>query len=162
MKCDNMRSLNGWYTSSLLHTAKRKRKTLERRWRRSRKQTDRVAYRNQCAVVAKQLSDTKQKYYKAKIIECAGYAKMLPSITNKLLIDQHTQQLPHDDDDTHLANRFCDYFTQKIDNIRNNFALTTEPEESLSQGIKFDHFRSFSTDEIRKIITVYNFKSCKL
>ena len=30
------------YTSSL-HTAKRKRRTLERRWRRSRKQTDRVA-----------------------------------------------------------------------------------------------------------------------
>ena len=31
-----------WYTSSL-HTAKRKRRTLEQRWRRSRKQTDRVA-----------------------------------------------------------------------------------------------------------------------
>ena len=144
-----------WYTSSL-HTAKRKRTTLERRWRRSRKQTDRVAYRNQCAVVAKQLSDIKQKYYSDKIIECAGDAKMLHSITNKLLIDQHTQQLPRDDDDTHLANRFCDYFTQKIDNIRNNFTLTTETEESLSQYIKFDHFRSVSTDEIRKIITTYN------
>ena len=36
---------------------------------------------------------------------------MLHSITNKLLVDQHTQQLPSDDDDTHLANIFCDYFT---------------------------------------------------
>ena len=144
-----------WYKSSL-HTAKSKQRTLERSWRCSRKQTDRVAYGNQCAVVAKQLSDTKQKYYSDKIIECAGNAKMLHSITNKLSIDQQTQQLLHDDDDTHLANRFCDYFTQKIDIIQNNFTLTTETEESLSQDIKFDHFRSVSADEIRKIITAYN------
>ena len=54
---------------------------------------------------------------------------MLHSITNKLLIDQHTQQLPSDDDDTLLANRFCNYFTDKIDNIGNNFTLTTETEK---------------------------------
>ena len=113
-------------------------------------------------MVAKQLSDTKQKYYSDKIMECAGDAKMLHSITNKLMIDQHTQQLPHDDDDTHLANRFCDYFTQKIDIIRNSFTLTTETEEILSRDIKFDHFRSVFTDEIRKIITAYNSKSCEL
>ena len=47
-----------WYTDSL-HTAKRLRRTLERRWRCSKKQTNKVAYRNLCAVVAKQLSDTK-------------------------------------------------------------------------------------------------------
>ena len=66
---------------------------------------------------AKQLSDTKQIYYSDMIIECAGDAKMLHSITNKLLIDQHTQQLPSYDDETQLANRFCDYFTQNIDNV---------------------------------------------
>ena len=122
-----------WYTDSL-HTAKRLRRTLERRWRCSKKQTDRVAYTNQCAVVAKQLSDTKQKYYSDKIIECAGDTKMLHSITNKLLIDQHTQQLPHDDEDTHLANRFCDYFTQKIDIIRNNLLSLRKLKKS-SLGI---------------------------
>ena len=87
---------------------------------------------------------------------------MLHSITNKLLVDQHTQQLPSDDDDTHLANIFCDYFAQKIDNIRNNFTLTTETEETLPQDIKFDQFRPVSIDEIRKVITSYNSKSCEL
>ena len=93
-------------------------------------------------MVAKQLNNAKQKYYSGKIIEYAGDVKMLHSITNNLLIHQHTQQLPSDDYETHLANRFCDYFTHKIDNIRNNFTLTMETEESLSQDIKFDHFRS--------------------
>ena len=51
---------------------------------------------------------------------------------------------------------------KKIDIIRNNFNLTTETEESLSQDIKFDHFRSVPNDEIRKIITAYNSKSCGL
>ena len=76
--------------------------------------------------------------------------------------DSHTQQLPSDDDDTHLANIFCDYFAQKIDNIRNNFTLTTETEETLPQDIKFDQFRPVSIDEIRKVITSYNSKSCEL
>ena len=87
---------------------------------------------------------------------------MLHSITNKLLVDQHTQQLPSDDDDTHLANIFCDYFMQKIDNIRNNFTLTTETEETLPQDIKFDQFRPVSIDEICKVITSYNSKSREL
>ena len=86
---------------------------------------------------------------------------MLHSITNKLLVDQHTQQLPSDHDDTHLANIFCDYFAQNIDNIRNNFTLTTETEEILPQNIKFDQFRPVSIDEIRKVITSYNSKSCE-
>ena len=43
-------------------------------------------------------------------------------------------------------------------NIRNNFTLTTETEET--QDIKFDQFRPVSIDEIRKVITSYN--SCGL
>ena len=50
-------------------------------------------------------------------------------------------------------------FTQKIDNIRNNFNLTTETEKTLSQDIKFDQFRPVSIDEIRKVITSFNSKS---
>ena len=142
----NCHTINApWYTDSL-HTAKRLRRTRERRWRCSTKQTDKVAYRNQCAVVAKQLSDTKQKYYPNKIIECADDTKTL-------LVDQHIQQFPSDDNDTHLANIFCDYFKQKIDNFRNDFTLTTE---TLSQDLKFNHFTPVSIDEIRKIITSYN------
>ena len=45
---------------------------------------------------------------------------------------------------------------QKIDNIRNNFTLTTKTEETLPQDIKFDQFRPVSIDEIRKVITSYN------
>ena len=47
-------------------------------------------------------------------------------------------------------------------NIRNNFTLTTETEETLSQDIKFDQFRPVSIAEISKVITSYNSKSCEL
>ena len=150
-----------WYTDSL-HTAKRLRRTLEQRWRCSKKQSDKVASMCRGSKAAQRYNTEILHYYSNKIIECAGDTKMLHSITNKLLVDQHTQLLPSDDDDTRLANIFCDYFTQKIDNIRNNFTLTTETEETLLQDIKFDQFRPVSIDEIRKVITSYNSKSCEL
>ena len=65
-----------------------------------------VAYRNQCSIVAKQLNDTKEKYFSDKVDECAGDTKMLHKIADKLLVNQHIQLLPTDDDDNLLANAF--------------------------------------------------------
>ena len=54
-------------------------------------------------IVAKQLKDTKEKYFSDKVDECEGDTKMLPKITEKLLVNQHIQLLPTDEDDTHLG-----------------------------------------------------------
>ena len=108
-----------WYTDPL-RTAKRQRRTLERKWRNSKMNIDKVAYRNQCSIVAKPLNDTKEKYFSDKVDECAGDTKMLHKITDKLLVNQNIQLLPTDEDDTHLANVFSNYLANKIVNIRKN------------------------------------------
>ena len=150
-----------WYTDSL-RAAKRERRTLERKWCNSKMNVDKVAYRNQCSIVAKQLNDTKEKYFSDKLDECPGDTKMLHKITDKLLVNQHIQLLPTDDDDTHLANVFSNYFANKIDNIRQNFSLPINLEQDTPPDIRFDHFRPLSVEELRKVINCYTNKSCEL
>ena len=87
---------------------------------------------------------------------------MLHKMTDKLLVNQHIQLLPTDDDDTHLANTFSNYFDNKIDNIRQNFSLPINLEQDTPPDIRFDHFRPLSVEELRKVITSYNNKSCEL
>ena len=94
---------------------------IREKWRRSSKDSDRIQCRCQCATVAKHLTDAKTDYYSKKVEECAGNSKLIHQLANKLLVNQHVQQLPSDDDDLQLANRFCDYFKNKIDIIRQGF-----------------------------------------
>ena len=150
-----------WYTDPLRAT-KRLRRTLARKWRNNKMNIDKVAYRYQCSIVAKQLNDTKEKYLSDKVDECAGDTKMLHKITDKLLVNQHIQLLPTNDDDTHLANVFSNYFTNKIVNIRQNFSLLINLEQDTPADLRFDHFRLLFVEELRKVITSYNNKSCEL
>ena len=150
-----------WYTEQL-RESKRKRRSLERKWRRSRKDSDRIQYRCQCATVAKHLTDAKTDYYSKKVEECAGNSKLIHQLANKLLVNQHVQQLPSGDDDLQLANRFCDYFINKIDIIRQGFSGNTTSDEHIPLNITLDHFRPASQQEIHTIIMTFNNKSCEL
>ena len=87
--------------------------------------------RNQCSIVAKQLIDTTEKYFSDKVDECASDTKMLHKITDKLLVTQHIQLLLTDEDDTHLANVFSNYFANKINFIKQNFALPINLEQDI-------------------------------
>ena len=102
-----------WYTEQL-RESKRKRRSLERKWRRSRKDSDRIQYRCQCATVAKYLTDAKTDYYSKKVEECARNSKLIHQLANKLLVNQHVQQLPSGDDNLQLANRFYDTLKIKL------------------------------------------------
>ena len=102
-----------WYTEEI-RNSKRKRRSLEKKWRHSKSDVDKVQYRNQCAILAKQLSDTKAVYYSTKIHDCAGNPKILHKLTDKLIVGQHQHQLPSSDDDVHLANKFRHFLTTKL------------------------------------------------
>ena len=88
----------------------------ERKWRRTNSEADRIQYRQQCAVVAKQLSNTKTACLSDKITKCDCNPKLLHKLIDKLLVNQHQQQLPSHDNDELSANKFAEFFEDKIDN----------------------------------------------
>ena len=56
-----------WYTNRV-GDAKRLRRSYERKWRHSKSEVDRLLYRRQCAVVAKELNCAKRTYLSAKVM----------------------------------------------------------------------------------------------
>ena len=150
-----------WYTEEI-RNSKRKRRSLERKWRHSKSDVDKVQYRNQCAILAKQLSDTKAVYYSTKIHDCAGNPKLLHKLTDRLIVGQQQHQLPSSDDDVHLANKFSHFFDDKISVIRNRFQLNSSAVEESFSGENLENIRPATDEEVKALILSYSNKSCEL
>ena len=78
-----------WYTEDI-HDSKR---LLERKWKNSKLEVDKMLYRNQCDVLAKKLSDRKATNYSTKVRECAGNPKLWNKLTDEFIVNQYLQQL---------------------------------------------------------------------
>ena len=72
-----------WYNSTV-RDAKRLRRRLERRWRKTQSEPDREAYRSQCQVVLDKLVKAKSEHYHNKLSEADNH-KDVYSIANSLL-----------------------------------------------------------------------------
>ena len=150
-----------WYSEEI-RNSKRKRRSLERKWRHSKSDVDKVQYRNQCAILAKQLSDTKAVYYSTKIHDCAGNPKLLHKLTNKLIVGQHHHQLSSSDHDVHLANKFSHFFDDKISVIRNRFQRNSSAVKESFSGENLENIRPATDEEVKALILSCSNKSCEL
>ena len=122
-----------------------------------------AAYRKQCAEVAKQLNRCKTHCYSNRVEECHNDQKSLFKITDTLLVNQHQSKLPTYDDETLLANNFCNFFHAKIETIRANFnSEDLDRQEETLTDMKFRKFRPATLDEIRALILSCNNSSCLL
>ena len=161
-----IRPNTSWYTSEIARE-KRKRRKLERKWRKSRLQIDRDIFKSQRQHVNSLICKAKQEYYAERISNAKGH-KELYSVCNELLNKQKTSVLPKHDCAKDLADRFINYFTDKITVIRDN--LKSESGDSSSHaeylpaffGNPLDKLRPATCEEVRKIICASPTKSCSL
>ena len=73
-----------WYTNEV-SVEKRKRRRLERKWRRTRLQADRQEYTRQCCVVNNLIKSLKSSYYTTIITENSTDQRVLLNTVSKLL-----------------------------------------------------------------------------
>lgn len=116
-----------WYTNEV-SVEKRRRRRLERKWRRTRLQADRQEYTHQCCVVNNLIKSLKSSYYTTIITENSTDQRVLFNTVSKLLQKQSTARYPSSCSDA-LANSFADYFIDKIDRIH-----ATLIEKNFAQG----------------------------
>ena len=159
-----------WYSKEL-HTSKREKRKAERVWRRTNLEIHRQIYREKCLLISKLLFRSKQDYYLTSILECGNDTKRLFKLTGKLLGNNTDVILPTSDNDCDLANRFGNYFTGKIQTIRETLQVqNSETGTSLNilwadvkySGASLTQFYPASCDEIRKLIMKSPSKSCDL
>ena len=106
------RSYAPWYNDSI-DVEKRKRRKLERRWRKSNLSTDRQFYIAQCRTVNDMIRDAKSIYYSSIIAENKGNQKVLFQTIDQLLQRKQEPRFPASTSSDQLANEFCCLFPRE-------------------------------------------------
>ena len=157
-----LRSNTPWYTEDI-QEAKRRRRKAERKWRSSGLAIDLDILRTERVRMNKICAEAKAKYYQDKIAETAKDQKSLFKFADQLLCKQKDIRLPTHQNAEFLANMFAQFFTDKIQVIRDSFPPIvidgepeTEPESTMTS------FQPISSESLKKTILAGNSKSCNL
>ena len=106
-----------WLTKNIL-LEKRKRRRIERLWRRTRLIVHEHAYRDQCKLTAKLIQHAKTSYFNNKIKECSGDQRKLFRLSKVLFGTHTTRCLPPGGSPSRLAEQFNSHFITKVNDIR--------------------------------------------
>ena len=157
-----------WYTAEI-HQAKKQRRAAERKWRQTRLEIHLQIYSDKSKHVNKLIRKAKHCYYTDLIKDNAHDQKLLYRTLSALF--GKPRSLPNYSSARELAQRFSDYFINKIKHIRYNLdakdsSRPTSPiaiigtHRSLSSGLQ--SFQPASHTDIQKIIKRSPTKSCSL
>ena len=156
-----------WYTEAI-HKAKRKRRRAERQWRSTHLAIHLEIYRAVCAEVTKHCRQAKQDYYCQKIEESGSDQRKIFQIANELMNKTKDTTLPSTSSSKELAEKFADFFTDKIAKIRDSFEQNPTCMDSMNNQDDTQHIQHLTIlaptteDELRKIICSGNSKTCGL
>ena len=128
---------------------------MERRWRRTKLSADRQLFIDQCRVVNNLLCSSKKSYYTSLINDNQSDYKLLFKAIDNLLHRNCDTPYPPSNSLSELANKFVEFFSEKITKIRVNLdapaPLHSAPEVNRVCPYTFDEFN---------MVTVDSFKSC--
>ena len=110
-----------WYTHEI-DSQKKLRRRYERRWRATGLASDKLLFSRQCAIVNKMLFSSKQQYFSSVITDNGNDQRTLFKIVSGLLQPNHSLQYPSSSDDTSLANSFIQFFSNKIESIKQDIS----------------------------------------
>ena len=156
-----------WYNEAI-GQAKRERKRAERKWRKTRLTVDRQIYVSKRNAVNRLCNNAKKDFYGRKISECQNDQKQIFKIANSLLHKSNETPLPEHESSQELANRFADFFTEKINKIRQQLESAQSRSKSSSDKNSqkcseiLSSFEPASEEEIRKLVMQAATKSCNL
>ena len=141
-----------WYSSDV-DEARRQRRRAERKWRKTKSDTDRDAYDEAIIKVGTAVCCAKTEYLKQSL-SASSPKDMFRSIN--MLLNRKDRVLPDTSSSAGLANAFCRYFTKKIKNIRtliDNLNLATDgTSETLSCSHELSRFRALTENEVMELV----------
>ena len=153
-----------WMTPEIIQS-KRRRRYLERVWRKSRSSLDRSRYTRQCHLCNRQMSKAKSYYYENMVANNSATPKQLWKCINQILHRRPAASLPTHASIKSLCNSFSSHFKDKISLIHSAFTDHTSDTinaDSPQLNSKLTSFEPATTTEVKKIIMSSQNKSCDL
>ena len=159
----NVRPKCPWYSDNL-RSAKRHKRRLERKFRKSKLEVDRQIYLDACKSYRRDLNEAKRSYHNGRISGCNS--KQLFRIVDSLTNPNSDRVLPTSESPKHLANEFANYFDSKIQTIRGNLDASDHSELSVTLiedcDSHFGEFRKMSEEDVRELIMQSPVRGCSM
>jgi hypothetical protein len=118
-KLDSTFNRPPWMDSEFV-AARRERRILYKKWKKDKTVDNREIFENSRASVNVLSNDKRRSFYQDSIKSSGNSQKELFKICNNLLDTSKKSNLPYSEDYNLLANKFNDYFVEKIEKIREN------------------------------------------
>ena len=152
-----------WVNDSVI-AAKETKRLFERLWRKNKSSFNRSQYIKKVHMYNKICMKAKSDFLKSRIHDNQDNPQKLWQTLNDVLHRSAAKVLPSVNSPQLLANKFVEFFTEKITNIRQFFANSNPPQYTDSDLIPpvFSAFSSVSEDQVAKIIKNFPSKSCSL
>lgn len=125
--------------------ARRERRRLYKKWKRDKTVENRDNFTQSRAAVNVLAHDKRCNYYQGTINSCTNSQRELFKICNNLLDNSKKSKLPYSENFNVLADRFNNYFVEKIENIRNNLDLNSSVVFEETQDISNSNISTLST-----------------
>lgn len=150
-----------WFNEEIL-AAKRDKRKKERIWLRHRTEQRRKDYNRARNYEKRLITARKKKYYRDKTIEAGSNLNKLYNVLDNLTGSKKKHKLPEGYSDSELADRFLNFFNNKIARITSTF-IDTEAEivvESQVPVEKLISFHEVNESDVRNVIKRAKFTHC--
>ena len=152
-----------WITDNI-KVSQTERRRLERRWRSLKLTMHHQMFTHQQDVVSVMCKEAKREYYQRRITDCGSDQRKLYHLMDDLLQRKGHCSLPTHNSSKDLADRFCAFFTSKIDGLREKLITVDNLDTSSSPANTpaLSTFTQVTDREVSKIISASPAKSCCL
>ncbi len=153
-----------WY-NSYSHSLKKETRNLERKWRKTNLEVFRIAWKNSMSSYRQALKAARTEYIRKLIDNHQNNPRFLFSTVARLTNKQMSPNL--NIPSQFNSNDFMNFFTDKIDNIRNTITNVDSTASSTSASFiapkeKLHCFTTIGQDELNKLITASKPTTCLL
>ena len=160
-----LRKPTSWATADI-KVAKTAKRRAEKRWRRTKNDTDYETYKTSKNSYNNMLNDLRSKDLSKRINDNKGNSRNMFKAINAALNRKQNLPLPPHANDRTLANQFISYFDEKIDKIRqkldNEPTVTDQSDNEVFSGQPLTNFRRLNQADVSRLLKQMKNKHCKL
>eukprot|EP00116_Pleurobrachia_bachei_P019420 sb/3479682/ len=162
-----VKKLRPWRDNEEVRQALRLRRCAERAWESNKTPITKKQYNAMKKTFGKVDKEARINYVKADLEESKGDSNGLQRKLNRLL-GKSEVVLPETGCDRKLAEDFADFFTEKVEKIRNSVTAQERAYEDVesradpARSCAFEEFREVSCEEMKRIVKDMADKTCDL
>eukprot|EP00794_Sanderia_malayensis_P002898 gene2898-3350_t len=157
-----IRQRKDWFDEEVADQ-KRKVRREERKWIKYREQQQWRIYHHERNKYNYMILEKKTKILSDKILKCKGDTRALYKTFNKITGSKSENQMPEGKSEDQLATEFAEFFTNKIQKIRDDLKEKPKYVPKKNHSIaEFSKFKILTQEDVEKLIKGMSTKSCEL